>query len=571
MTLDAKRRRRMLEASVFGAATARDTGILFDGEDDNSGSENSDEMSSSPALHEQPEGKAAFDQMGETKQAAWHDSDDENLQVDVTGGKKRLRKLRRADHEHVLDGKTYESRLREQFRKQLGGGDNVPDWAKEQEVSSDEEDSEAEDVVDEEKNELDRERAPRKAAAAEPASVVDMGKVLARKKTGMFSTRREKKAELKRQRTPAAESRLLPPTELQIAKLRDANKAEGMNCIAECIEFHANSEMFLTAGKDKTLRLFSVDGEENPKLASYHFAKYPITSASFHAGHNSVYLTGKTHTLYKVDLDSGKTQLLAPFRGFARSQKGDRPGTLWNLNLGCNAAYNAESTSTNGGFNGNLASVCSEKGKVCLIDLRTASCVRTLTMNNAARQAVWHPTVPNELISADEKGHIYRWNVGTGRCVDSWSNENCIGVSSLDCVKVGDGNANGRIELAVGTMSGTVDVFDITNPDAWGQTSSSSGGSAPPILKTYDQLQTDITCVKYNPSGEILGFASKLTRKACRLAHTGTKTVFANWPTGGVPFKYAESIAFSRKHGYVATGQADGRVMLFQLEHYAAS
>mgnify|MGYP001395553389 CR=1 FL=1 len=71
--------------------------------------------------------------------AAWNDSDDEDLEVNVVDGKARLRKLRKAEEEVVLGGKQYEERLREQFTKQHGA---VPDWANAA-ASSDKEEEDA--------------------------------------------------------------------------------------------------------------------------------------------------------------------------------------------------------------------------------------------------------------------------------------------------------------------------------------------------------------------------------------------------------------------------------------------
>jgi hypothetical protein len=57
-------------------------------------------------------------------EAAWHDSDDEGLSVDVVANP-RSRKLRVDEEERVLKGDVYESRLKTQFEKVHGR----PAWA----------------------------------------------------------------------------------------------------------------------------------------------------------------------------------------------------------------------------------------------------------------------------------------------------------------------------------------------------------------------------------------------------------------------------------------------------------
>ena len=56
--------------------------------------------------------------------AAWHDSDDEGLNVDVVANP-RSRKLRVDENESVLKGDVYASRLKTQFEKVHGR----PAWA----------------------------------------------------------------------------------------------------------------------------------------------------------------------------------------------------------------------------------------------------------------------------------------------------------------------------------------------------------------------------------------------------------------------------------------------------------
>merc|ERR1711971_676145 len=78
----------------------------------------------------------------------------------------------------------------------------------------------------------------------------------------------------------AKSGELLRPHKLDIRGRRPiemAPLAEGKKAaVVQRLQFHPNSELLLTAGLDKTLRIFSVDGAENPKVASYFFKRYPI-------------------------------------------------------------------------------------------------------------------------------------------------------------------------------------------------------------------------------------------------------------------------------------------------------
>ena len=54
-----------------------------------------------------------------------------------------------------------------------------------------------------------------------------------------------------------------------------------------------------------------------------------------------------------------------------------------------------------------------------------------------------------------------------------------------------------------------------------------------------------------------------------RVVHVPTMTVFSNWPTSKSPLHYVHSTAFSPHSGYLAIGNARGRVLLYRLHHYS--
>ena len=64
---------------------------------------------------------------------------------------------------------------------------------------------------------------------------------------------------------------VLAPDEIKMSRLTDANAADPSNKASiQSVRFN-DSQLLLTAGYDKTMRLFSIDGKNNPKVASAHF------------------------------------------------------------------------------------------------------------------------------------------------------------------------------------------------------------------------------------------------------------------------------------------------------------
>lgn len=69
----------------------------------------------------------------------------------------------------------------------------------------------------------------------------------------------------------------------------------------------------------------------------------------------------------------------------------------------------------------------------------------------------------------------------------------------------------------------------------------------------------------------MLMMASRMKKDALRLVHLPTGTVFSNWPTRLTPLHYVHCGAFSPGGGFMAVGNAKGRVLLYRLHHYGSA
>ena len=171
------------------------------------------------------------------RKAVWEDEDDEGLRVDVAG-KSRLRKLRHAEEDAVLGGRQYEQRLRQQHSKLnsrtswaalgTGGGSGQPGG------SSDDEGVQG----------------------------------LLQQAGGLL----------------ADSAVRLAPGLLETTRLRDGNQEEPCQSVVRSVEFHSNGQLLMTAGLDKRLRFFNVDGVRNPKVQSVFLEDMPLHKAAFAGG-----------------------------------------------------------------------------------------------------------------------------------------------------------------------------------------------------------------------------------------------------------------------------------------------
>ena len=95
--------------------------------------------------------------------------------------------------------------------------------------------------------------------------------------------------------------------------------------------------------------------------------------------------------------------------------------------------------------------------------------------------------------------------------------------------------------------------------------------SRPAPLHEMLNLQHPISALAFNHTAELLCFTSKYAKSQFRVMHVGGKHVFPNWPTGSTPLGKVECCAFSPHSGYMATGNHQGKVLLYRLDHYASA
>ncbi|KAH9850610.1 WD40 repeat-like protein [Lenzites betulinus] len=337
------------------------------------------------------------------KASAWTDADDTTLEVSLTTDKRR-RKLRDAVVEDSVGGRDYERRLRRQYEKI----NPTPEWATNARKrlhttagkrrrsagssGSDEEEEEDQDVA------LD-------------SLLSGTGSVLAGRK-----------------------ARILPHGTLSIERLRDANlsaKAEGQ---VKAVQFHPSPQVpvLLTAGSDRRLRLFTVDGHTNPHLQTIHIPDLPITKAMFHPNGTSVLLTGPRPFYYTYDLQTGTTQ---------RSPRG-----LWGTTFANTQAAQDGSMDICAFDNtGSVLAVAGRRGLVHLVDWRAGGgqVVGSLKMNSGARSLWWSG---EELLTLGEDSEVYVWDVGQRRCLRRWKDDGGYGSQLLAGDRSGKYLATGYVQ-----------------------------------------------------------------------------------------------------------------------------
>ncbi|KAJ3017141.1 U3 snoRNP protein [Thoreauomyces humboldtii] len=412
--------------------------------------------------------------------AAWQDDDDVPVNIVDT---KRLRKLRTDYSETTLSGKEYEARLRKQFQRIHP----TPHWA--------------EIVVRDQKN---------------GNSSDDLLRVL-RTSMGIVDKNRS--------------SRVLNPDSLEVVRLKDANQTAYSQSVIKSVQFHPKAPVLLTAGFDKTLRLFQVDGKVNPKIQSIYIKDLPMSKATFTPDGREILISGNRKFFYTYNIEAGVVTRIAGIRGQDEEN------------------YSKFYVSPDN----KLIVFAGRDGTLMVVANDTKQWIGNMKMNGTVR-SVDFSADGRFLLSFGGDGEVYQWDLGSRTCVHKFYDEGCVNAATL-AVSRGSGF------IATGSQAGVVNLYD---------QSSCFASTNPSPQKAILNLTTPITNLRFNHDSQILAMASREAKDSLRLLHVPTKRVFKNWPTAQTPLGYVQSLDFSPGGGYLAIGNDKGKVLLYRLNAYDA-
>ncbi|KAK0529233.1 U3 snoRNP protein [Tilletia horrida] len=532
---------------------------------------------------EDARGRATSKQLSTARRrSAWTDPDDAQLVVALAGanaraadgsfvGTKRLRKLRQHADETEVNGLEYEARLRKIFEKLHPR----PAWA-----------------ARSKKTDVDY------SVAAPPASKDtlllsdllsrDSGLVARATGTGASSTRGR-----------------LQPDSLEVERLRNANEAQGRDDDAaiESLGFHptSNANILMSATRNRKIRLFQIDGKANPLLHTISLPDLTLQTALFHPLGTTAFFAGARPFFYTHDFITGNTTRSLPWRG---SVDGAYDGSEAERDLSFARFQPLHGV-------GNLLAIGGKRGTVHLLDWGNSanstsgtsgrgSLVGSLRMNAPLVGMAWDPSDSvggRRLVTLSKEGRAHVWDVRNMRCEAARVDLGLYAPKGLEvsptAILPADASTGTGVSHAwiVGSDSGIVSVYDdkfaaveTAGADMSGSTSVGSGTGAKVVeapasftsretmssRKTVENLTTAITTMRFNHDGQVCAVASRNKKDALKMVHTSTLRIFPNWPTSGTPLHHVTALDFSRRGEYAAIGNSKGRVLLYELKHYAS-
>ncbi|XP_019164902.1 PREDICTED: U3 small nucleolar RNA-associated protein 18 homolog [Ipomoea nil] len=320
----------------------------------------------------------------------------------------------------------------------------------------------------------------------------------------------------------------LLPGMLEYSRLADANKGEYSSGPINSVQFHRNSQLLLVGGLDKKLRFFQIDGKDNTKIQSIFIEDCPIKKAAFSPDGSQVIISGRRKFFYALDLVKTTLNKIGPLAG--REER-----SLESFEVSPDSDMIA--------FIGN-------EGYILLVSLKTKELVGTLKMNGTIRSLAFSHD-GQKLLSSGGDGQIYHWDLRRRACFHKGVDEGCINGTALCTSPIGG-------LFAAGSDSGIVNIYN---------TQDFLGGKRKPV-KTIENLTTKVDYMKFNSDAQILAIGSTMKKNSSKLIHIPSFTVFSNWPPPNQTLHYPRCLDFSPHSGFMAMGNASGKVLLYKLHHY---
>jgi U3 small nucleolar RNA-associated protein 18 len=333
-------------------------------------------------------------------------------------------------------------------------------------------------------------------------------------------------------------------------RLQDGNISEPSHGVIRSLQFHPNGKLLLTAGLDKSIRLFYVDGIRNSKVRGVFLEDFPIHKSCFSGDGLKIVAAARRNYFYIYDLQHGTIE-----RSSALLSSEER-------SLESFVQTTAEADQP-------LLAFLGQDGHIPLVSLKSMTTVGSVKMNGSSRAGVFSSD-GRRLMTAGGDGVIYVWDLrNQSRCVEKIVDEPSTKITSL---------AMSKMHLVVGSDTGVVNIYD--NPlenhrvkeTNEGMENSWNGMQQVARRKRrcmINSLTTEVDNMAFSGNGEILAVSSRFKRDSLRLIHTPTYRVFANFPSSKSPLNYVWTACFSPSGAYFAVGNARGRALLYRIHAFS--
>ena len=319
---------------------------------------------------------------------------------------------------------------------------------------------------------------------------------------------------------------ILSSGHLQMKRMKDVNRATYAEGHVNSIQFHPNSTAALVAGDKGVATIYAIDGNQNDKLHNIHITNFPIRCARILPCGTKAVFGSITRQAYLYDLMSAKETCYRLRRDH---------GNLSNFQVSPCGRYLV---------------AAGQSGEIHIYEAKTFELIRTLKQNDDVSSLCFTGDSQKIIVNGNSSS-VCIFSLRQQKLEHRFIDDGCIHGGAMDL------SPNQRL-LATGSREGVVNVYDFDKVMLT---------TAPQPEKTFLNLTTSISCVRFNHTSELLAFSSFLCHDAVKIAHFPSGTVYANFPGYMPKIGYARTLEFSPQSAYFAIGTKKA-CPLFRFKHF---
>lgn len=297
----------------------------------------------------------------------------------------------------------------------------------------------------------------------------------------------------------------------------------------------------MTAGIDKTIRIFTIDCETNPLIQSIYIKELPILCGTFHNNGTEIIVSGRKPYMYVYDMIKDN---------------------LYNTKL-CTNQYNDTRSFEKliVSLDGTYIAVVGIDGNILLFHGKTKTFL-TKFKNPVQISCIQFTKDSKYIIAFGIDGYIYIWDLRQKCCIQKYIDEGTIHGTALDI-------SYNNSYIATGSDSGVTNIYTLDDIITNGNNTSSLlyNNNIKP-KKTLLSLHTSISKIIFSPTNEFLITASRTKRDAISIHHIPSFTTYTNWPANNHSLRYIQDIDISPHGALLTIANERGKVLLYRLPHY---
>ncbi|CAB3403132.1 unnamed protein product [Caenorhabditis bovis] len=325
----------------------------------------------------------------------------------------------------------------------------------------------------------------------------------------------------------------LPKTTIKTTLLKDFNIGRRKKHSINALKFHKMRPVLITADSSGTVQLYKVglEARQDHFLQSAQFGKFPIDCMEIaQTGHAVICSSSLQEYLMQYNMETTKvTQLRLP--------KSVPKGGISKFNI----SYDSE-----------FLAIAGQNSHVYILQATTMEHIKTISLPSNAKTIKFFPGVTREIWIQCENGQIVMADI-LATSQHTFADEGTIHGTCMAISNSGD-------YFATGNDTGIVNVYD-------GATCRNTENPAP--LFHVDNLVTAISSIAISSDAQYMAIASDVKDNQIRLVHMQSQTTFKNFPDRFGKVSKAKCVDISPRGGFVAVGNGDGKLHLFNIHHFS--